>query len=483
MTMTDVAGRTEPLLSMLVGSLMTPEPLSIAPTESVRNAARLMRERHISCLPVCATGKLVGILTLRDLCNRVIAVGGSVDAPVSTLMTHDPATLPPVASAFDALLLMTQRNIGHLPVMDAGRLVGIVTNTNFLRQQTASALFMVGDIQQCADAAAIAAVVAQVPRLLLQLVGSGATPDQIGRMISSITDAATRRLIALAGAALGPAPVRYAWLACGSQGRQEQSGVSDQDNCLILEDAYDPAQHGEWFAALARFVCDGLDACGYVYCPGEMMATTPRWRQPLAVWRGYFRDWVDSPEPMAQMLASVMFDLRVIAGDASLHEALQAESLDRAARNSIFVSHMVGNSLTHRPPLGLLGGLATQRTGPHKGRIDLKHAGIVPIVDIARVYALSARIGAVNTHDRLAAGREARVLSDAGARDLLDAYAAIGGIRLRHQAAQVEAGARPDNFLAPGELSGLERSHLRDAFIVVRTIQRSLASRYQPAAR
>ena len=481
--MTNYSGRSEPLLSMLVGTLMTPDPLSIGPDMTVRAAARLMREHHVSCMPVCAQGKLVGILTLRDLAGRVIANNVPVDSPVATLMTHDPATVSPVATAFDALLLMTQRNIGHLPVMDGERLVGIITNTNFLRQQSASAPYMVGDIQQSPDPAAIAAVVAQLPRLLVQMVESGATAEQIGRMMSSITDAATRRLIALAGASLGPAPVRYAWVACGSQGRQEQSGVSDQDNCLILEDCYDHVAHGEWFAALARHVCDGLDLCGYVYCPGEMMATTDRWRQPQRVWREYFRSWVETPEPMAQMLASVMFDLRVVAGDSALFESLQNESLDRAAKNSIFVAQMVGNSLTHRAPIGFFGGIATQRGGAHKGRVDLKHGGIVPIVDIARVYALSARIRAVNTHDRLAAGREARVLSDSGARDLLDAYAAIGITRLRHQAAQIRAGQKPDNHLLPSSLSGLERAHLREAFLVVRTIQRSLASRYQQGGR
>ena len=177
-------------------------------------------------------------------------------------------------------------------------------------------------------------------------------------MITDVADVVTRRLIAMAEAALGPAPARYLWLACGSQGRQEQTGVSDQDNCLILEDGASDDDMA-YFRKLATFVSDGLNACGYVYCPGDMMATNPRWRQPLRVWRDYFRGWIASPSNEAQMLASVMFDLRPIGGETSLFESLQADTLASAAGNSIFTAHMASNSLKHHPPLGLLRGIAT----------------------------------------------------------------------------------------------------------------------------
>ncbi|MCE8421794.1 DUF294 nucleotidyltransferase-like domain-containing protein, partial [Rhodovulum sulfidophilum] len=152
---------------------------------------------------------------------------------------------------------------------------------------------------------------------------------------------------------------------------------------LILSDKTLPADE-PYFSALAAFVSDGLDACGYVYCPGEMMATNPRWRQPLAVWRQYFLGWIDRPDPMAQMLSSVMFDLRPIGGDESLFHELQADTLGMAAKNSIFVAHMIANSLKHMPPLGLIRGFATIRSGEHKNHIDLKHNGVVPVIDLGR---------------------------------------------------------------------------------------------------
>jgi CBS domain-containing protein len=274
----------------------------------------------------------------------------------------------------------------------------------------------------------------------------------------------------MAEAELGPAPVPYLWLACGSQGRQEQTGVSDQDNCLMIDDAATDADMA-YFAKLGKIVSDGLNACGYVYCPGDMMATNPQWCQRMEVWRGYFRKWVNTPDPMAQMLASVMFDLRPIGGTASLYSALQAEVLDMAAKNSIFVAHMISNSLKHYPPLGLLRGFATIRSGEHKNHIDLKMNGVVPVVDLGRIYALIGELPAVNTRARLEAAAEAGVISPSGARDLIEAYDLIAETRLEHQARRVKAGEKPDNFIAPSELSDFERSHLRDAFVVVRTMQ------------
>jgi CBS domain-containing protein len=206
-----------------------------------------------------------------------------------------------------------------------------------------------------------------------------------------------------------------------------------------------------------------------------MMATNPRWRQPVSVWRGYFDKWISEPDTEAQMLASVMFDLRPIAGDVSLFETLQVDTLEQAARNSIFVRHMIGNSLKHSPPLSLFRGLSVIRSGAHKNTIDLKHAGVVPIVDLGRVYALKASLAQVNTRERIVAAGEAGVISSSGAMDLLDAYDFIAETRLSHQAAQIKRGEDPDNFLDPEDLSELERTHLRDAFLVVKTMQSALA--------
>ena len=465
--------RRPDLAATRVEDLMARAPLTVPPDTTAQEAAARMRAARISSLCVTDQDRLVGILTIRDISGKVVAAAQPYTTPVSRIMTPDPVTLPPSAIGADVLHMMLERRISHVPVTEGGRLVGIVSQTDLTRFQAISSAELVSALARAKTPARMAEITARIPQLLAQMVGSGTRHEVVTRQITDLADTATRRLLALAEAQLGPAPVPYLWLACGSQGRQEQTGISDQDNCLILDDRA-TEDDLPYFEALATFVCAGLDQAGYVYCPGEMMATNPRWRQRAAVWRQYFSGWITRPSPEAQMLASVMFDLRPIGGTSALFQTLQQETLAAASKNSIFVAHMIANSLKHTPPLGLLRGLATIRSGEHKNTVDLKHNGVVPVVDLARVYALQAQLPEVNTRARLEAARAAGVLSVSGGQDLLDAYDLIAETRLDHQAGRVRQGAKPDNYLAPADLSDFERSHLRDAFVVIKSLQSAL---------
>ena len=459
----------ETLATSPVDTLMARNPATCTPDTSVQEAAQQMRARGISSLCITDGETLRGIVTVRDLSGKVVAEALPAATPISQVMTPSPLTLSPGAIGSDVLHAMMEHHIGHIPIAEGGRLVGIVTQTDLTRYQAVSSAELVSRIARADTAEDMAKVTAEIPRLLVQLVAGGNRHEVVTRLITDIADTATRRLLALAEAKLGPPPVPYLWLACGSQGRQEQTGVSDQDNCLMLDDSVSEGDM-PYFAALAKFVSDGLDTCGYFYCPGDMMATNPRWCQPVRVWRDYFAGWIAKPNPEAQMLASVMFDLRPIGGNFDLFADLQAGTLKAASANSIFVAHMISNSLKHTPPLGLLRGFATIRSGEHRNTLDLKHNGVVPVVDLGRIYALQGQLPEAGTRARLKAAEAAGVLSPSGARDLLDAYDLIAETRLEHQVAMVKRGEKPDNYLAPTDLSDFERSHLRDAFVVVKTM-------------
>ncbi|GGG87164.1 histidine kinase [Salipiger pallidus] len=465
--------RKNDLAHSRVETLMTRALLTVPPATPVSDAARLMADRHVSSVCITEGDALRGILTLRDVSGKVVGGGLPHDTPVARVMTETPETLPPSAIGSDVLHMMMERSIGHVPVTEGGRLVGMVTQTDLTRFQAVSSAELVAEVARAGSAAQMAQVTARIPQLLVQLVAGGNRHEVVTRLVTDIADTATRRLLALAEERLGPAPVPYLWLACGSQGRQEQTGVSDQDNCLFLDNAATDDDLS-YFAEMAKFVSDGLDAAGYFFCPGDMMATNPQWCARVGTWRQYFTRWIARPDPMAQMLASVMFDLRPIGGTKSLYEDLQAETLEAAAKNSIFVSHMISNSLGHTPPLGLLRGLATIRSGEHKNTVDLKHNGVVPVVDLARVQALRGQLTEVNTRARLEAAVSAGTLSASGGQDLLDAYDLIAETRLDHQARLIRKGAAPDNYLAPADLSDFDRSHLRDAFVVVKSLQSAL---------
>ncbi|TSE21553.1 Hypoxic response protein 1 [Tepidimonas alkaliphilus] len=468
-----------PILSATpVRALLRRAPLCVPPQLPIRAAAQRMREHGVSSVLIAEEGALRGIVTDRDLRNRVLAAGLDPARPVIEIATTALQTVDIGDAAFDALLLMARHNIHHVPVTEGGRVVGLISSTDLQQRQSDSAVVLAHALHQQDTVEDLRRVTQRVGALQRQLVAAGASAHAIGRVVSALTDALTMRLLQLAERELGPPPVPYAWVAAGSQGRNEQTAQSDQDNCLVLDDAYDEARHGAYFAALARWVCDGLHACGYVYCPGEMMATTPQWRLPRARWQELFRSWIETPDPKALMLTCVFFDQRFVAGERGLLETLRAEVLARTPGQRIFLAHMVANALTHTPPLNWLGRIQTLRDGEHAGAIDLKHSGIVPIVDLARVYALAGGIAAVNTRERLLRGADSGEISPDRARDLVDALEFLSTLRVRHQARQLEAGHAANNHLRPAELSALERRHLKDAFAVVKDLQSVLEKRY-----
>ena len=467
------------LMTMPVRAMLKRDPVTLPPTATVLETAQTMRDQRVSSMLLIEQDHLFGLVTDRDLRNRALAAGLDPQSPVLEIATVAPLTVDIQAPAFDALLLMARHNIHHVPVLEGQRVAGMLTATDLTEQHSTSAVYLASEVHRQTTVEGLAAAAARVKLLQRNLAAADASAYSTGHIITAITDAITTRLLVLAEARLGPPPVDYVWVAAGSQARNEQTAKSDQDNCLLLDDAYDEARHGAYFEALANAVNDGLDACGYVYCPGDMMARTAQWRQPLRRWIEYFRGWVDEPEPMALMLTCVFFDLRAIHGRAEMLEELRRNVLRKTRDNGIFLAYMIGNALSHRPPLTLFGGLSTVKHGALRDAIDLKHSGIVPIVDLARVYALAGGHAEVNTHDRLMVAASSKEISEQSAHDLRDALEFMAVLRIRHQTAQMAAGQAADNFLSLSELSNFERGQLKDAFGVVQTLQSVLGQRYR----
>jgi CBS domain-containing protein len=473
---------SDPALNLMttpVRQLIKRTPITLPPSTSIQAAAQLMSESRVSSVLIEEQGTLFGLITDRDLRNRVVAMGMDIQRPIADIATLAPLSVDIKAPAFDALLLMARHNIHHVPVLDGLQVVGMITATDLTEQHSTSAVYMAGDIYKQTTIEGLQQVAAKVKRLQQNLAAADASAYNTGHIITAITDALTTRLLQLGEAQFGPAPIDYVWVAAGSQARSEQTAKTDQDNCLVLDDAYDEALHGEYFKALSTFVCDGLDACGYIHCPGEMMAMTPAWRLPRQHWLDLFARWTSQPEPKSLMLTCVWFDWRAIHGNMAMAEDLHREVLQRTQGNSIFLAYMVGNALTHRPPLNWFNGLSTIRSGTNRGTIDLKHNGIVPIVDLARVYALAGGDMTVNTHDRLERAAASGAISEQSARDLRDALEFLAFVRIQHQARQILQERKPDNFLHPVEISNFERTQLKDAFRVVASLQNILGQRYQ----
>lgn len=476
-----VHGYADALNTVQVRELLHGGALVVQRTDSIGEVARQMSQLDASACLVVDGDEIVGIVTDRAFCTQVAARGIGVSGPIARIMTPNPITIDPNSVAAEAMALMARRNIKHLPVTHGSEVMGILTATDLLRRQGHNIVYLVNRIHEAKTTEELVTLAGQLPETLVALVESSMTAYDIGHVVSSVGEAITVRLLRMAEDELGDPPIPYAWVVAGSLARDEQAGRSDQDNAIILSDNYRESSHGEFFEQLARRVSDGLDACGYEYCPGDVMATNPRWRQPQKVWSGYYREWIESPEPKALMYTSIFFDVRAIHGTVSLLDEIKKDVLARARGNSIFLAHLAGNALQFHPPLGLFRNFVLEAGGTEEKALNLKKRGVVPVIDLARVFALASGLAEINTQDRLEAAAASGGLSETGMSDLRYAFEFIGALRLRHQAEQIRRGQEPDNFVAPERLSSLERRHLKDAFRAVRTMQKAMGSRFQVA--
>jgi CBS domain-containing protein len=459
------------LLRLTVGDLIAREAVAADVGMTVRDAARLMTRERVSSLPVLCNGELEGIVTDRDLRTRLVAEDRDGTTPLRDIMTSRPHTIPSSASAFEALMAMSRLCIHHLPVLGRAGLQGMVSTADLLRAQGANPLYLADRIRRCATVEELRQAAGEARELHVQLVAAHASAGQLGQALTSVCDEVTRRLIELGIQRLGKPPVPFAWVATGSQGRSELTLHSDQDNAIILDDEFTADRHGEYFAALAGAVNQGLDACGYAFCPGEVMASNSRWRQPLTTWRGYFDAWLGHTDRPAAMLAANFFDMRTIWGDGSLRRRLMAHVLPRCRGETVFLAYMASHALGNRPPLGFFRSFVLVRSGEHAGSVDLKQHGLLPIVDLARVYALAGGVEAVETLERLQEALTAGTLSKDGAENLAAAFEFIWTIRAKHQAEQLRGGDEVGNYVVPEALTTMERRHLKDAFAAIATLQ------------
>lgn len=466
------------LVTTPVRELVHGQPLLVEHTDSICDVAKAMSNTGYTIALIMKQNALTGIVTDRAYCTKVAAKDLSLDKAVSEIMTLDPLTIEADELGSEALLMMAKYNIRHIPVVDAGHVIGVVTATDLIRQQSHNSIYLINEIHRAADIKELVSLAKQIPNTLLSLVENSLTAYDVGNLISSIGVAITRRLIKFAQVELGDAPVDFAWIIAGSMARKEQTAVSDQDNALILSDDYSEQKHSAYFKNLSQIVCDGLNDCGYVYCPGDVMATNSKWRQPQKVWQGYFNKWINEPEPMALMHASIFFDLRCVFGKKSLLKEVQDDMLLKTKDNSIFLSHLARNALKFKPPIGLFRHFVMEDDGHEDKALNLKKRGVVPIIDLARVFALSAGVSVINTQDRLQAASVAGVLSKDGMGDVRDALEFISTVRLQQQSIQSRQSREVDNYVSPEILSPLERRHLKDAFDVVRTMQAILEQHY-----
>ena len=472
-----------------VSELVNRPPVTCGAHTSVSEAAVLMTRLGVGSVIVTAPdGAPVGIVTDRDLRTKVLAEGLPAGTPLRSIMSSPLIHVEPGRLAFDALLEMTRRGIHHLAVLAGDRLVGVVSSHDIILLQGAHPVALVRDIEGAGTLELLVTAAPRIQAVVRWLVSTGAGVLDIGRIVAELNDRLVERALALVVSALeqqgeGKPPLPYAWLVAGSEGRREQTLKTDQDNGLVYQDPSTSQRESvaRYFSRLAGAMGETLVRLGFPPCPGGFMASNPLWCQPDSVWRGYFSSWMDAPEPQQVLRASLFFDLRPIAGDEGLGDALWSWVCNRAPSQRLFLGYMAKAALERQVPLGFFGGFVVERSGVHKGTLDLKARGIFPTTQAMRVGALSVGLRETHTMDRLVGLGAQGFYSQTEVNELRDAYEVISRLRLSHQIARLDAGFSPDNFINPQTLGKADRLLLKEAFKTLAWLRRSIEDRFQTA--
>jgi CBS domain-containing protein len=472
---------SEQSLETPLGDLVRRAACTVSPDTSIEVALRVMHDKRIGSVLVVDedNGQALGILTRHDILGRVTLPGVVLTTPISAVMSQPVVTVSLQQNAQDAALAMSRHGIRHVPVTDAGgRVVGILSERDLFALQRLSLSHVSGAIRRATDLPSLRAASTDIRRLAERLLGQGVAARQLTELISQLNDLITLQLVEIVAQSRALDLGAACWLAFGSEGRGEQTIATDQDNGLIFAADDADAARPAWLA-FAREVNDGLDACGYPLCKGNVMAVNPECCLTPAEWAARFDDWMDRGTPQDLLNASIYFDLRAVAGRLELATPLREQVTARAADLPRFISQLAGNALQRRPPLNWRGAIDTHDVDG-RACIDLKLQGTAIFVDAARIYALAHGIDATGTRQRLEAVARALRLEESEAGAWVTGFEFLQALRLEIQIGAAGAVA-PDspNLVDVDALNDIDRRMLREALRMARRLQQRLEMDYR----
>ena len=463
-------------------SVVQRTPVSCTPDTPIRSVLESMHGLAIGSMIVVGEDKTpVGIFTLPDVLDKVALARRDLEQPIAGVMNTHPVRLQPDAPVIEAMMAMARHATRHVLVMDGQDLLGIVSENDLVNHFRATPRHIGNAIRNAADIDDLIACSQHIRRVAHNMLGQGVAAQNLTRLVSTLNDALTQRIIELEFSAVDLNGVRVCWLIMGSEGRYEQTLSTDQDNGILFSgpESMTADKTRELLIPAAKRVNQALDCCGIALCKGNIMAGNPAWCLSADEWRNKFAAWIDHGDPEALLHGSIFFDFRPLYGETRLAVDLRHWLAGHASANPRFLHQMAANALRNRPPLGLLRGFVLTRKGDEPPSLDLKLNGTTPFVDAARIYSLAHGIELTNTAERLRAVRGAIGMNETDAAAAVEAFFLVQRLRLQNQVTQRKGEPQAANRIAPGRLSRIEQAALKEALRTAKGLQSRLALDYQ----
>lgn len=481
-----IGGNSVPGAAPLEGPLadVVPGPPLLCPADApMAQALKTMREHDAAAVVVIdpENGAALGVLGQGDALDTLLARGTVPDTGVAAVLDPSQPRLAAEASTFEGALALLRSGRPWLLVTDGPRARGLVSLEDLFPLSSRVLASVAADLARAADPPALRSAARGIFRVADRLMDQGLAAEQLTGLIACLVDLLSCRIVEQVFGDTDLGGIEFCWLALGSEGRREQTLVTDQDNGLIFvaPAGMDAGQARDRVLPLAQRVNRILDECGIPLCPGEVMAGNPRWCASLSEWQASFAHWIDHGDPESLLHSAIFFDFRPVCGAARLARELRVWLAARARANPRFLHQMAANALNNRPPLGLLRDFTVDGEGEDRDTVNLKLNGAGPLVDAARILGLAAGVEAVNSAQRLRQAAIRLQIPTMEAECWVDALHQIQRLRLQEQRRRLRDGRTPGNRINPYALHQLDRQILKEALRQVRLVQARLALDYQ----
>lgn len=465
-----------PFFNRPISSVFKPNISTCSKETRIQEAALKMSRNNSGAILIKNEGQTIeGIVTDADFKNKVVTGKHHPSEPVSAIMSSPLISISADSQVFEAFVTMHGNDKRHVAVYSqSGDITGIISQKDLISAQTESAYLLIKTALSARSMTQIENIHSKLEKMLFDPLRNGANPEYITRLISACSDAVINRVAAFSMEKLGPPPCRFAFLTMGSEGREEQTLISDQDNAIVFEDTKNPEKIKSYFDRLAGLICDHLDKAGYSFCKGGNMAKNPQWCQPLAQWKTYFNTWIRTSNPETLLYSSIFFDFRGTLGDIALVDELKQFLINAINGWPGFLRHLAENALYYKPPISRFGKFLVETEGDEKGFLDLKSA-MLPIIDFTRIYALKNSISQTNTLTRLFRLYTRHALTGKEYMDIVRGYNYLMQLRFIRQITTImDEQKKPDNYINPGNLSSIDHILLKEIFRLIDKLQQKL---------
>lgn len=476
-TGTAAVAQTEPFLyTKRVKDIMSPGQLFLSPENTLEDAAaKLIGGAARIAAVVDRDGRLAGTVGFKELVEASLINGEDGLQPIRSIVTRDTAIIDGDSYFFDALHQMMKQGAEALIVMDAGKIAGILTSIDLLKFRGREVLSLIRSIEDAISLIELNSLRQDVENVLRALVADGALPSHACKIVSELNDRIVKRAIKLSEEGRGAPPVPFAWLGLGSEGRKEQTLLTDQDNAIIFDPSgRDPKEMEDYFKGLAEAVVNNLNTCGFPLCKGNIMATNPRYFGDMELWKKKTKNWITVSAERGEDLIDVytFLDFRAVYGSEPLEEELKRHVMDEFERNPAALRLLAQPIVEIPVPLGFFKNFVVEKNGKYKNTVNIKVNGLLVLTTCVKLLAFHARVAGTNTLERIRKLVEKGIIPADRSEFIEQAFETFLGFKIHNNLNNLDEGRDFSNNVNPANLTTRQKQLLKDSFLAVSEIQK-----------